>query len=280
MAGTDGARCGRLEATDRDEIEVDGLRIAFERAGAGRPLLLLHGFFCDRSLWRPQLGGLSDEFMVVAPDLPGCGQSSDPPETFAMPDFADCVVKLVEALGLRRPHILGLSFGGALALEVYRQRPKLPTTLVLASAYAGWAGSLPAAVVKQRLESTLRQTYLPPDQWVEDWIPGLLTEAAPDELVEEVAAMVSAFHPLGARTMTRAVAMSDLRDVLPRIEVPTLLIYGERDVRSPVSVGEDLHAHIPGSRLVVIPGVGHACNVEAADHFNAEVRGFLRSAWS
>ncbi len=280
MARTDEARGGRPEATDRDEIDVDGVRIAFERAGVGWPLILLHGFFCDRSLWRPQLAGLSDEFMVVAPDLPGCGQSSDPPETFGMPDFADCVVRFVEALGLGRPHILGLSFGAALALEVYRRRPKLPTTLLLASAYAGWAGSLPAEVVKQRLESTVRQTYLPPEQWVDDWIPGLLTAAAPADLVEEVAAMVSAFHPLGARAMTRAVALSDLREVLPRIAVPTLLIYGERDVRSPVSVGEDLHARIPGSRLVVIPGVGHACNVEAADHFNAEVRGFLRSALS
>ncbi len=75
--------------------------------------------------------------------------------------------------------------------------------------------------------------------------------------------------------MTRACGEADLRDVLPRIEVPTLLLYGEKDVRSPLNVGEDLHAKIPGSTLVVIPRVGHLNNVEAAERFNSEVRSFL-----
>lgn len=261
-----------------EEVVIDGLRVAYEQAGTGPPLVLLHGFFCDRSLWRAQLDGLSDDFTVVAPDLPGSGDSSDPPETFQIPDYAECVISFIERLGIELPHMLGLSFGSTVALEVYRQRPDLLTTLVLASAYAGWAGSLPADVVEHRLERTLLQTYLPPEQWVRDWIPGLLTESAPAELVQKVTAMVSAFHPIGARAMTRAVAESDLRDVLPRIQVPTLLIYGDSDVRSPLNVAEDLHAAIPDSKLVVIAGVGHACNVQAPEAFNDEVRSFLRKA--
>ena len=71
-------------------------------------------------------------------------------------------------------------------------------------------------------------------------------------------------------------AEADLRDVLPRIMVPTLLLYGELDKRSPVSVGEELHARIPGSTLVILPGVGHLCNVEGADQFDREVRALLR----
>ena len=78
--------------------------------------------------------------------------------------------------------------------------------------------------------------------------------------------------------MTFALAEANLRDVLPRIEVPTLLLYGDQDVRSPLRVGEDLHSQVPGSKLVVLPGTGHLCNVEAAGRFNAEVRAFLRSA--
>ena len=85
-------------------------------------------------------------------------------------------------------------------------------------------------------------------------------------------------HPAGQRALFRAgFAEHDLRDVLPRIEVPTLLLYGDRDVRSPLKVAEEMHAQIPGSRLVVMPGVGHACDLEAPERFNAEVRGFLRS---
>jgi pimeloyl-ACP methyl ester carboxylesterase len=63
-----------------------------------------------------------------------------------------------------------------------------------------------------------------------------------------------------------------------RIEVPTLLVYGDNDVRTPLAVGEDLHAAIPGSRLVVLPGVGHVCNVEAPDAFNRVVRDFLSTS--
>jgi pimeloyl-ACP methyl ester carboxylesterase len=94
--------------------------------------------------------------------------------------------------------------------------------------------------------------------------------------LDENATIMADFHPVGMKTMVRALAEADLRGVLPRIQVPTLLLYGDRDVRSPVTVGEDLHAQIPASKLVIIPGVGHLCNVEAADRFNSEVRGFLR----
>ncbi len=148
---------------------------------------------------------------------------------------------------------------------------------MLASAYAGWMGSLPEDEITRRLELTIAQTYERPDQWVRGWTSGLVTAAAPPHVVEHVKSMVSAFHPVGARAMTRAVAEADLRAVLPRVEVPTLLIYGDNDVRSPVHVAEALHAQIPGSALVVIQGPGHACNAEAPDRFNAEVRAFLQS---
>ncbi len=88
---------------------------------------------------------------------------------------------------------------------------------------------------------------------------------------------MSDFHPGGMKVMVRAHAEADLRDALHGIEVPTLLLYGDQDVRSPVKIGEDLHAQIPGSRLVVMPGAGHVSNFEAPERFNAEVRSFLRS---
>jgi len=88
------------------------------------------------------------------------------------------------------------------------------------------------------------------------------------------------FHPAGFRAFASALAEADIRDVLAHIQVPTLLIYGDKDVRAPLKVAQDLHRKIPGSRLVVIPGVGHMSSVEAPERFNAEVRGFLRSLQS
>ena len=226
---------------------------------------------------QPQIDGLSDEFTVVAWDAPGCGRSSDPPESFRLPDYADSLAAFIDALGLGRPAVLGLSFGAGLLLELSRRHPGMPRALVLASAYAGWAGSLPAEVVQQRLESCLREADLPAAEFVPGWIPGLLTESAPQEMVDQLVAVMSDFHPVGYRTMAHSFAEADLRDVLPRIGVPTLLLSGELDGRSPPSVARELHERIPRSRLVVLPGVGHSCNLEAADRFNDEVRRFLRS---
>ena len=259
-----------------NQIEVKGLRIAYERAGAGSPLVLLHGGLSDSREWRRQLEELSDEFTVVAWDAPGCGQSSDPPESFRLPEYAGYLAAFVDALGLERPHMLGLSFGAGLALELYRHHPTVPRTLILASAYAGWTGSLPADVVEQRLQQVLREADLPPDQVVPGYIPGLFTESAPVELLDEMVAIMSEFHPAGVRAMARAFAEADLRDVLPRITVPTLLLYGDADRRCPLNVAEDLHARIPTSRLVVMHGVGHQSNIEAAERFNTEFRSFLR----
>jgi len=87
---------------------------------------------------------------------------------------------------------------------------------------------------------------------------------------------MSEFHPAGMRSMLFAFAEADLRDVLPTIEVPTLLLYGEADQRSPLEIARNIHAMIPKSRLVIIPGVGHESNLEAPEIFNTEVRSFLR----
>jgi pimeloyl-ACP methyl ester carboxylesterase len=259
------------------EAKIGGLRIAYRRAGEGPPLVLLHGAFSDSREWRRQLEGLSDEFAVIAWDAPGFGRSSDPPESFRAPDYAHCLAGFVEELRLRQPHLVGLSFGAVLALEFFRRHPTIPRSLVLASAYAGWAGSLPPELVEQRLLRTLRELDLPPGQWVPGFVREIFTDSAPPELIDEAIAIASDFHPAGMRAVASAFARADLRDVLPRIDVPTLLLYGDADRRSPLNIAEDLHARIPTSRLVVLSGVGHQCNVEAPERFNAEVRGFLRS---
>ncbi len=260
-----------------DTIEVAGHRIAFEQKGEGPPVVLLHGYVGDRRTWRRQLDELSDEFTVVAWDAPGYGGSSDPPEAFPLSAFADTLATFIRALGLGRPHVVGLSFGGGLALELYRRHPTLPASLVLAGAYAGWAGSLPAEEVEHRLQQAHRLAGLPPEQLVAELAPTMFSASAPAEAVEAFAPIVAEFHPAGLRATARAFAAADLRDVLPRIDVPTLVLAGSADARSPMAVAEELHASIRGSRLVVLEGVGHVSPVEAAERFTAEVRAFLKA---
>ncbi len=258
-----------------DTVDAAGHRIAYDLKGEGPPLVLLHGYVGDRRGWGAQMEALSDDFTVVAWDAPGYGGSTDPPEDFPLSDVADCLAAFIGALGFERAHVLGVSFGGGLALELYRRHPELAETLVLASAYAGWAGSLPPELVEERLTQALRLADLAPDELVAELIPTMLSESAPAELVEEFAASMREFHPAGLRAYARAFAAADLRDVLPRVAVPTLLLYGDRDLRAPRNVAEDIHAGIAGSKLVMIPGAGHACNIDAPERFNAEVRAFL-----
>jgi len=259
-------------------VDVDKFRIAYRRMGQGPPLVLLHGGLSDSREWRRQLEALSGDYEIVAWDAPGCGGSSDPPETLALQGYADALAGLVDALGLGRAHVAGLSFGAGLALELYRRHRPIVRSLVLASAYAGWAGSLPTDVVEQRLRDVRRQADLPPDEVVAEWLPTLFGSSVAEDVVDEVATIMRDFHPAGMRAMARAFADADLRDVLPQIDVPTLLLYGREDERAPRDVALELHASIPTSRLVWLEDVGHQCNMEAPERFTAELREFLSGA--
>jgi pimeloyl-ACP methyl ester carboxylesterase len=118
----------------------------------------------------------------------------------------------------------GLSWGGGLALELYRRHPQLPRSLVLASAYAGWAGSLPPEVVAERLRQVMREAELPPAQWVPGYLDGLFTDAAPAQVAQEALAIMLEARPGGMRPMVQGFAEADLREVPPRIQVPTLRV--------------------------------------------------------
>jgi len=230
-------------------VQLDDGPVAYEQAGDGPPLVLLHGAYVDSDNWAPQLESLARDFTVIAWDAPGCGGSFDPPPNLGLGGYADCLISFLGALGVERPHLCGLSFGSSVALEVFTRRPALPRTLVLASAFAGWAGSLGREAAEER-----RTEFL----------------ADADRGTDEARAS-------GIRAIANALADADLRDGLPHIDVPTVLVYGENDDRSPVSVGEEIQAAIAASKLVVIPGAGHSVNLEAPERFNEEVRSFLRA---
>lgn len=257
-------------------ITAGGRTIAYHRSGSGAPLVLLHGGWSDGREWRHQLGGLGEEFDVIAWDAPGCGGSDEPPPVTSLATYADAVAALVGALDLDRPHLCGLSFGGGLAVAVYQRHPDLVRSLVLVSAYAGWKGSLPDAEVQARLHKVRSEIHRPPQSWVEDYLPGFFAGPVPPEVLDLVRSSMLDVRPAGTLAMLTAFAEADLREVLPTIAVPTLLLYGTQDVRSPREVADALHAAIPGSELVLLPGVGHLVNLEAPEAFNTEVRRFLR----
>jgi pimeloyl-ACP methyl ester carboxylesterase len=158
--------------------EVNGLSVAYERTGDGPALVLLHGFTHDSRVWRPQFEGLADQFTVIAWDAPGAGQSSDPPEEFGIVDWADCLAGVLDAAGVHRADIVGLSWGGLLAQEFYRRHASRVGSLVLADTYAGWKGSLPEPIPQERLAACLRDASLPPSEFVPRYLPSMFSESS------------------------------------------------------------------------------------------------------
>jgi pimeloyl-ACP methyl ester carboxylesterase len=258
-----------------ETVEIEGLRIAFRRAGSGPPLVLLHGIYGDSRYWLPQLEALADEFTVLAWDAPGAGDSDDPPESYTFAEYAECLAGLLRALGLGRVNLCALSYSGGIALELHRRHCELLASLILVGAYAGWAGSLPPDAVDRRLQRALEQAERGGEAAARDFVPELFAASAPADLIEEAIAMSASFHPAGLRVMARASAAADLRGLLPGVSVPTLVIHGKEDRRSPLAVSEALQAGIPGARLAVVEGAGHMSNLEAPEEFNRLVREFL-----
>jgi pimeloyl-ACP methyl ester carboxylesterase len=258
-----------------DRVETDVGAIAYRRVGAGPPVLLLHGGLSDGRSWAPQLDSLAHDYDVIAWDAPGCGGSGDPTTDLDLDDYADAVAGLVRALGLGSVHLVGHSFGAGLAINVYGRHRPLVRSLVLSGAYAGWRGSLSPAEVESRFRGALAELARPPAEWVDVYLTSFFSRSVPAETLRATRAMMLDVRPAGAVSMVTAFAHADLREVLPTIDVPTLLIYGAEDVRAPREVADAVHSAIHGSQLCLVPTAGHDVNLEAPEEFDSTVRAFL-----
>ncbi len=260
-----------------EHLDVDGMRIAYTRVGTGPPLVLLHGAPCDSRTWQRMLPDLARDHTVIAWDAPGFGESSDIDDSWRAPQFADALMAFVAALGLDRPHLVGHSFGTMIALSLFQRHPASSGSLVLVSGYAGWAGSLPPNEVARRLEMFVGMAELG-DAFDPKSYPGLFSDLIPADRDAEMAAMMREnIRPATVRAAGYIGAETDLRPVLPTVDVPTLVLHGEADARSPLTNAEALHAAISTSQLVVLPKLGHACVLEDPEACATEIRRFVNS---
>jgi pimeloyl-ACP methyl ester carboxylesterase len=254
-------------------VRTKGLEVAYRRAGDGSPLVFVHGATGESRTWTPQLETLADEFTVVAWDEPGAGRSSDVPAGFTLEDYADALAAVIEDVGLGAAHVAGLSWGGTVVLELFRRRPDLVATLLLVDTYAGWKGSLSEEEAQGRVAGVEAMLALPPGE-VPLVLPGLFAGDPPAEFLPLLAEIAGAIRPATLLNEAKVMGEADQRDVLPTIDVPTLLLWGELDVRSPLNVARQFADAIPHAELVVIPGAGHVSNLDRPDEFNAAVRAF------
>ncbi len=250
----------------------NGIHLHYVQAGNGTPLILVHGYPFDHTLWQPQVDGLADAeaARVITPDLRGFGQSDAPEGVYTMEVYADDLHALLDLLQIERAVVCWLSMGGYIALAFWRKYAERVRALILVDTRAG--ADAPAARQARQHGQVVAV--------VEPMLARLLaksTRRSRPALVESVHAMMLRQRPNGIIGAQLGMAeRPDSTPTLSTITVPTLVVFGAEDVITPAETeGRSLADAIPGAKLVVIPNAGHLSNLEQPEAFNAAVREFL-----
>lgn len=249
-------------------------RVAWLEAGAGWPVVLLHAFPLNAWMWRPQLERVPEGSRFIAPDFPGFGRSEARSSAGSgLGVYAAAVGDLMDALELDDAVIAGLSMGGYVAFEMYRQLPARFAGLVLADTRAQ-ADTPEGLAGRARMRELLAREGA--TGIADQMLPKLLSaEAAPD-VVAAVRAMIEGADPAGIDAAIAAMmGRPDSTDDLPHISFGTLVLVGEQDAITPVADAEAMQQALPRSTLTVIPGAGHLSNLEQPDAFSRRLADFL-----
>ena len=255
-------------------VTVNGNPIAYDDIGDGIPVVFLHGFPHDRSLWSSQIGALAVPARTLACDLRGFGESGG--EAAAIDDYAADVIAWLGGLGITSAVIAGVSMGGYVALAIWRRAPALVRALVLVDTRAGADDGAGRAGRDKQLAFVAERGSAPlADQLVQGML-GKSTRATRPELVERVHAMLARAPVPGVVGALRAMRdRPDSTATLATIDVPVLIVVGEEDVLTPVAESRAMHERIAGSRLEIVAGSGHLTPVERPSAFNHVLSEFL-----
>jgi len=248
----------------------------YDDTGVGTPLLLIHGFPHDRSLWQPQLDGMGEDIRVIAPDLRGFGASTEVPDMMTMDAYAADLKELVDELGLQQAVVCGLSMGGYIALAFLANYPEVVHGLILCNTRSG-ADDEKGRAGRYATAKKARDEGM--ENIAEGMVPKMITEATATAHPERRAAvkdLMARQRPTAVIAALRGMAARpDRTPMLATIKVPTLIITGSKDELILPEESEAMAAAIPESKLVIIPDVAHLSNVEDPDAFNKVVREFV-----
>ena len=232
------------------------------------PVLLIHGHTLDQRMWQPQIAALEGQFEIIAPTLRGYGDSNQPEGAFS---HAEDLIALLEARGVARVHVVGLSLGGNIALEIaVRFFDRVATLTLLDSSLKGFAPDAAQLEIGHAVQRAFDTGGLEAARVA--WLGAPLFAAAREDPVlqkqlEAWVADYSGWH--WAHGVSPSAQIPDLSSRLSEITAPTLIAVGERDTAYFHSVAAALHAGITNARLEVIAGAGHMVNLERADQINA-----------
>lgn len=254
---------------------VNGIDVAYDDVGIGLPIVFIHAFPLNRTMWAPQVSALVERCRCIAVDLRGFGETAlAGPVT--MDQYADDIVGLMDKLAVERAVIAGCSMGGYAAFALWRRHPGRVRALVLAdtkatadteearakrrglieTARTGGSTAVANLQIASLIGKTARERQ--PDTY--DAVHRMIAQTKPDAIVAALEAMMQ---------------RPDSTPTLETITVPTLVIVGDEDVPTPVKDARAMHERIPGSHLEIVAGAGHLANLERPAAFNHLVTEFV-----
>lgn len=254
---------------------IGGTEIYYEQHGSGAPLLLLHGWGCDVSIFEAIVRDFAPFRQVTVIDFPGHGKSPEPPEPWSVTEYTELTAELIRKLGLERPDIIAHSFGGRVSILLSATHPELVGKLLL----TGCAGLISKAsgklTAKTRVYKLLRTAL------DNGFTRGVLGEATVEKFRSALrnkfgSADYKALKTDRMRGTFNRVIAQDLEPYLKDIKAPTLLIYGDQDTATPLWMGQTMEREIKDSALITMTGAGHYAFLERYAEFRAIAYSFFK----
>ena len=261
----------------------DGLRIAYVQAGTGQPVVFLHGVGSTNEIWRRQMLALAPTMHCIALDYRGYGRSDVPqaaslepgagdPQAISRSAFARDVFAVLDRCGLATAHLCGCSLGGVVALECYARASERVRSLILVDTFAFYPGGVGS--LDERI-ATLEEMGI--EDFARSRAPKVLHPQASADRIEFVRAQMASIPLDVYKAATRATWAGDYRDLVPRIDVPVLVMWGETDnVVAPYERSVEIAYSLRESgEVIVVPHAGHLPNVDNPEFFNRTVSAFI-----
>jgi pimeloyl-ACP methyl ester carboxylesterase len=259
-------------------LEHRFMSMRYEDMGKGLPVVLLHAFPFDRTMWKPQARPLAEAgFRMLAPDLPEFGETTPGSEVFTIERSADVIADFLDEIAVEKAVVGGVSMGGYIAMAFARRHPLRLSALILADTKAP-PDDADAKANRDRLIADVKIGG--PTAAADALLPKLFSPGTRDrrpEVIEEARSII--LRQRAAAIIAALYALRDRPDAVPMlasVSVPTLVLVGEDDVVTPPAAAEQLARDIPGAEITLIPDAGHLSNLENPQAFNSAVIGFLR----
>lgn len=258
----------------------NGITISYHDSGSGSPLLFLHSFGHNKNLWFPQLTHFLERgCRVLAPDMPGHGDSSYDPARHGVDQMAQCYIELLDSLHIRKTMLAGISMGGYIALRMWARRPDLIAGMVLSNTKAEKDSAEIVARRRAQIENIHRNGL---EHFVTTGAPKRLSPVTLERRpwVLDTIKLLNYTVPaeVNAATLEAMALKEDDTTVLPTIDVPVLVTSGSDDIFIPEDSPGNLHRGIRGSTFHEIADTGHVSSLEAPTEYNRVMEEFLQAA--